>query len=182
MRMDVGSILPQAWRPTATGTLVYVTAGTRVLLIHKRRGHGAGKVNAPGGHVEVGESPVACARRETLEEVCVRCGPLQLGAVLRFHDVAGGGDMLAYAYTAAAFTGEPAETAEAIPFWAEREALPFDRMWAADRLWLPLVLAGQRVDAELVFAGDRLLDQAVTVVPADSTRWARIRPDGEETS
>ena len=40
-----------------------------VLLIRKKRGIGAGKINAPGGKIDPGETPAECAVRETREEV-----------------------------------------------------------------------------------------------------------------
>ncbi|MEO1370466.1 MAG: NUDIX domain-containing protein, partial [Acidobacteriota bacterium] len=52
------------WRPTDRATLVFVIDGGRILLIRKKRGLGAGKVNGPGGRLEAGETPVQCAVRE----------------------------------------------------------------------------------------------------------------------
>jgi 8-oxo-dGTP diphosphatase len=45
----------------------------RVLLIRRQRSHGAGTWSTPGGHLDFGETPAACAIRETEEEtgVCV---------------------------------------------------------------------------------------------------------------
>ena len=40
------------WRPVDVATLVFVVDGARILLIHKKRGLGAGKINGPGGRVE----------------------------------------------------------------------------------------------------------------------------------
>ena len=37
------------------------------MLIRKKRGHGAGKINGPGGKLHPGETPVVCAVRETLD-------------------------------------------------------------------------------------------------------------------
>jgi 8-oxo-dGTP diphosphatase len=59
--------------------------------------------------------------------------------------------------------GVPIETAEAIPLWTPIESLPFDEMWADDRLWLPAVLAGETVDGSFVFDGDRMLDHTLTI-------------------
>ena len=50
-------------------TLVFDIDGPQVLLIRKKRGLGAGKINGPGGRLEAGETPEQCAIRETHEEV-----------------------------------------------------------------------------------------------------------------
>src|ERR1700761_870412 len=62
-----------AWEPTDRATLLFIVEveRNRILLIRKKRGLGAGKVNAPGGRLEPGESLAECAIRETQEELCV---------------------------------------------------------------------------------------------------------------
>jgi 8-oxo-dGTP diphosphatase len=44
------------WQPTERANLCFVTRGDEVLLIHKKRGLGAGKINGPGGRIEPGET------------------------------------------------------------------------------------------------------------------------------
>ena len=56
------------WKPTDVATLVFVVEPERLLLIRKKRGLGAGKINGPGGRREPGETLDECAARE-LEEV-----------------------------------------------------------------------------------------------------------------
>ncbi|MYD42912.1 MAG: 8-oxo-dGTP diphosphatase [Gammaproteobacteria bacterium] len=150
------SILPMGWQPTRFATLVYLLRDDEVLLIEKLRGHGAGKVNAPGGHIEVGETPEECGIREVIEEVGVAVLEADVMATLRFHDTAKDFDMLGYAMVTSRFTGEPRSSDEAIPFWVKQHEIPFDRMWEDDRLWLPRILAGERLDCELVFSDDVL--------------------------
>jgi 8-oxo-dGTP diphosphatase len=53
------------------GVGVIVTRGERILLIKRKGVHGQGTWSTPGGHLEVGESPEACAARETMEETGV---------------------------------------------------------------------------------------------------------------
>jgi 8-oxo-dGTP diphosphatase len=53
------------------GVGVIVTKGDRVLLIERKGVHGQGTWSTPGGHLEYGESPEACAARETMEETGV---------------------------------------------------------------------------------------------------------------
>lgn len=127
------------WRPELVGTLLFVVAPPRVLLIEKKTGHGEGKVNAPGGKLEPGETPADCARRETFEEVGVRVERPRLAAKLKFVDTQGP-QWLGYAFVTEAFSGAPRETPEAKPFWCDLGALPFARMWPDDAIWLPYVL------------------------------------------
>jgi 8-oxo-dGTP diphosphatase len=64
----------------------------------------------------------------------------------------------AHVFVASAFQGNLIETDEALPIFYQRDALPFDEMWADDALWLPHILAGRSVVGRFVFDGDRMLD------------------------
>ena len=144
------------WQPDLTGTLLFVVAGGRVLLIHKRRGHGAGRINGPGGKIDAGETPLAGAIRETREETGVTPLAPRLAAVMRFVELEGD-DWLGYVFVAHACAGEPRTTPEAVPEWFALDALPFDRMWPDDRLWLPRVLAGEALRGDFLFRRGELL-------------------------
>jgi 8-oxo-dGTP diphosphatase len=140
----------EEWQPDLTGTLLFVVEGQRVLLIHKKTGHGAGKINAPGGKLEDGETPEACAVRETYEEVGIRVRNPRLMARLKFADSVAE-QWLGYVYLASDYTGAIAESPEANPHWYALNAIPYHRMWQDDRIWLPLVLAGHEVEGEFLF-------------------------------
>lgn len=151
------------WRAVDPATLVFVVKDGRILLIRKKRGLGAGKVNGPGGRLEAGESFAACAVREVREELCVT--PLHLVKMgqhaFQFID---GYSTFVHVYRAADLAGTPAETEEAEPFWCDLDAIPFDRMWEDDRYWLPLVIAGRRFAGRWIFDGDRMLDHTLDVL------------------
>lgn len=53
------------------GVGAIVTKNGQVLLLRRKNVHGAGAWSTPGGHLEYGETPEACAIRETLEETGV---------------------------------------------------------------------------------------------------------------
>jgi 8-oxo-dGTP diphosphatase len=127
------------WRPDRVATLMFVVRDGRILLIRKLRGHGAGKINAPGGMVEAGETPLQCALRETEEEVHVRAHAPAPLAQLCFQDT-DGSSMLGYAFLTDDYSGEPRETAEAVPFWCPLEQIPYGQMWDDDVVWLPRLL------------------------------------------
>ncbi|MCP4164135.1 MAG: NUDIX domain-containing protein, partial [Deltaproteobacteria bacterium] len=57
------------WIAEKNAVITYIFTENSVLLMNKKRGLGAGKVNAPGGHIEPGETPKEAAVRETEEEV-----------------------------------------------------------------------------------------------------------------
>lgn len=143
------------WIPKERATLCFIVEGSRVLLIRKLRGLGAGKVNGPGGKIEPGETPEACAIRETQEEVGVTPRDLRLAAELSFQ-FADGYSLFCSVFIAANHEGEPYATAEAEPFWVEKAAIPFDEMWQDDRWWLHRVLAGETLRGFFEFDGDRM--------------------------
>ena len=139
--------------PHPEATLCYIVKEGRVLLIHKKRGIGAGKINGPGGKVDPGETPLDAAVRETEEETGVTPVRPQLRGELWFHFSAEF-VLHCYVYLAEDFTGTPRETEEAVPQWFESDALPYDRMWEDDRHWLPLLIEGKRFQGTVVVRGE----------------------------
>jgi len=69
--MKVSSIDWDNWTPEEVATLLFVARAGEVLLIRKKRGLGAGKINGPGGRLEENETPLECAIRETQEELLI---------------------------------------------------------------------------------------------------------------
>lgn len=152
----------ESWQPTDRATLVFVTDGERILLIRKKRGLGAGKVNGPGGRLEAGETPAECAVRECQEELHVEpLAPRERGR-LRFQFLDGYG-LDVHVFHATAHRGEATETDEAVPLWTAYRAIPYDEMWQDDRLWLPYLLAGRTFDGRFIFDGDTMADYALEV-------------------
>jgi 8-oxo-dGTP diphosphatase len=144
------------WKPTDLATLLFVVRAGQVLMIRKKRGLGAGKINGPGGRIEPGETLLQCALRETREEIGVRAlGARELGQ-LRFQ-FADGYALQAHVFRADDFEGELIETDEAIPLWFAADALPYDEMWADDRLWLPLMLEETPFSARFLFDAEHML-------------------------
>ncbi len=132
-------------------------AGLDVLLGFKKTGFGAGKWVGLGGHIEDGEEPADAAAREVAEEssLIVEASTLVHVATLAFAFPARRSwDQTAEVFIATSFTGEPAESDELIPRWFAADALPFAAMWDDARYWLPAVLAGERVRADVTFADD----------------------------
>ena len=155
--MRVADIDWSTWVAQDTATLLFVVRDGQVLLIRKKRGLGAGKINGPGGKLDPGESLQQCAVREVQEELGVTPTGLAYRGQHRFQFL-DGYTLHCHVYVASDCEGEPVETPEAIPLWTALEAIPFDEMWADDRHWLPQVLAGQTVDGRYVFDAEDMVD------------------------
>jgi 8-oxo-dGTP diphosphatase len=153
-----------SWRPTERATLLFVVRAGEVLLIRKKTGLGAGKVNGPGGRIEAGESDEAGAIREVEEELRVTPTGVRWAGEL-FFQFRDGYALHGVVFTADGIEGVPTETLEAAPLWRPIDAIPYDEMWADDRLWFPLMLAGHGFRGWFVFEGDTMLD--ARVVPVD---------------
>lgn len=158
--MEEAEPFPDEWTPNMRANLVFLTRGDEVLLIHKKTGLGAGKINGPGGKLEAGETPLEAARREVKEELHLDVGGLDEMGELHF-DFVDGLKLHCVVFHGTEFTGRPTETREAKPEWFPIADLPLDRMWADDRYWLPQMLCGQRFQAWFRFDGETMLTREV---------------------
>ncbi len=157
-----------AWKATDEATLVFVVAEGQVLLMHKKRGLGAGKVNAPGGRLEPGETPEQGAIREVQEELCVTPTELTKHGELSFQFL-DGYSIFVHVFRATGYLGEPRETSEARPRWTELGQIPYAEMWADDALWVPLLLSGSWFSGRFLFDRERMLDHELVELTSSTT-------------
>ncbi|MGN6793666.1 MAG: 8-oxo-dGTP diphosphatase [Streptosporangiaceae bacterium] len=140
-----------------------------VLLGFKKSGFGAGRWVGLGGHIEDGEEAAAAAAREVAEESGLIVSGLVHMASLNFiFPARPAWNQTADVFVTGDFTGDAAESDEVIPRWFGTDEFPFDDMWDDARYWMPLVLAGERVCADITFA-----DDCATVAAADPDLLSR---------
>lgn len=149
------------WRGEIEATLMFVVRGGEILLIEKKRGHGAGKVNGPGGKIDPGETPLQSAVRETEEELLISVKDARKVGELWFR-MSDCPDIFCHVFLGSDFTGTPTETDEAVPLWAPLDSIPYDRMWEDDRHWLPLILSGRSFVGKFVFEGETMVWKEIT--------------------
>lgn len=150
------------WTPTERAVIVFVRKGEQLLLIHKKRGLGAGKVNGPGGRLELGESWEEAGARETLEETGIVPGQLVPTAELWFQFTNGYG-LAVRVFLSNQGSGSLVSCDEADPFWLSEADLPWASMWADDSLWLRPILAGRWVTGRYLFDGERMKEAKMRI-------------------
>ena len=149
------------WQPTEYANLCFVMRDEQILLIRKKRGLGAGKINGPGGRLEKGETALQAAIRETQEEIGVTPVGLENVGELLFQ-FADGYKLHVTVFVASGCTGNLVETDEAKPMWTKISEIPYSEMWQDDPHWLPLAVARTRFKGYFVFDGEHLLSYRVT--------------------
>ncbi len=151
------------WTPTERAVLCFVRKKDEVMLIHKKRGLGAGKINAPGGRLEPEETPAQGAVRETLEETGILpINPRLMGDLsFQFTD---GYSLYAKIFVAWIFKGKMQETPEADPFWCKINNIPFKKMWEDDAYWLPNILKGRFISGKFIFDDEKMESINIAVI------------------
>ncbi|HLD28171.1 MAG TPA: 8-oxo-dGTP diphosphatase [Patescibacteria group bacterium] len=136
------------------GTLCFLIRDERIVLAMKKQGFGKGKWNGYGGKIkDQDEGDInLTAIRETKEEsdLEIRHARRNLRAIITFY-FGGEPGFKVYVFLVYDWFGEPRETSEMKPKWFDLDQIPYNQMWVADKEWLPLILAGQRIKAEVFF-------------------------------
>lgn len=135
-------------------TLCFLLKDDKVLLAMKKRGFGSGKWNGVGGKLKEEESAKPAAMREISEEigVTVALQDLQEMGSLEFnYQDNPDWHQLCHIFIVRNWRGEPGESEEMKPAWYPIDKLPFDEMWIDDPHWLPLVLAGKKIEGKFLF-------------------------------
>jgi len=148
------------WQPRERGVIVYITdrKNNRVLLMNKKKGLGKGKVNAPGGRLEPGETSLQAVIRECQEEVFVTpINPVKHSEL--YFQFTNGYALYGEAFFTDEWKGEPGPSDEADPFWCDLDRIPWEKMWEDDRHWLPLALNGKKVRGFYVFDEDKMISE-----------------------
>ncbi len=152
-------------RKTASGI-------NEVCLAMKKRGFGEGKWNAVGGKFDpkIDKSIEEAAKREVFEEIGVKINePCEKRGEVSFHFISvpegEDWDQNVHVYVVQQWEGEPKESEEMSPRWFRIDNLPFNEMWVGDESWIPFILEGRCVKADIVFDdGTNVISKNVQIV------------------
>ncbi|NKB69668.1 MAG: NUDIX domain-containing protein [Candidatus Latescibacteria bacterium] len=161
--IHLDAYLTQIQNQLSVRTLCLLQQGNQVLLGRRKGAFGKGKYSGIGGKVEAGETVPQAAVRETVEEIGVEPLAIEPVATLTFlfpqMDEPENWNQQVHVFTGHTWRGTPTESAEMAPAWFTPEQIPYDRMWADAPLWLPRVLAGEKLKGYFIFDRDSALYQ-----------------------
>jgi len=134
-------------------TLLLLRKDNQIMLAMKKRGFGTGKYNGVGGKLEPNETPEEAMSREAYEEICITPTEYEKVGIMDFieHYKGNKEHLIFHLYVATKWDGEPQETEEMKPEWFDIDKIPYDQMFTDDRYWLPLVLAGKKINGYFEF-------------------------------
>jgi 8-oxo-dGTP diphosphatase len=142
-------------------TVCFLRRGNKVLLQERAPGRvWAGRLNGPGGKVNVGETPQAAIVPEVAEETGLHLAdPTMHGVLDLVFGIPERSRLRVVVFTGDMFSGRVRGGREGRLRWYAASRLPVDRMWPDMRFWLPIVLAGGSLEGTCVFdePGARLL-------------------------
>jgi 8-oxo-dGTP diphosphatase len=122
------------------GSLCYIIHDDHVLMIRRARPPHVGKWSAPGGKLELGESPYDCVMREMREETGFTITEPTLRGIVSVTDVAYPIHWLLFIYDSHHFTGNLIQTHEGELRWIPLNRLNDFPMPYADTVYLQHVL------------------------------------------
>jgi len=161
--LHVDTINWETWRPTEFATLCFIIRNESILLIRKKTGLGAGKINGPGGRLKKGETETEGAIRETQEEIGVTPLGIEYGGKL-FFQFTDGYKLNVTVFAANNCSGQLKSSEEADPLWTDLHLIPYHEMWQDDPHWLPLVIQKKRFLGYFVFDKEELLSFKVSEI------------------
>jgi 8-oxo-dGTP pyrophosphatase MutT (NUDIX family) len=131
----------------------------KILLGMKKTGFGKGKFNGFGGKVEEGESIEDAAIRELYEEAGIKTSKenIKKMAELKFtfpYATEKDWNQIVHVFLVHKWEELPKNSEEMDFRWFKREEIPFSKMWADDRHWLPIVLSEKKINASFSFDKD----------------------------
>lgn len=140
----------------------FIIKDNKILLGFKKRGFGMNKWSTFGGKLDKGESYEEAAKREVFEECELNILSLEEKAVINFSWTNNKDKFEVHVFQALNFTGQPVESEEMLPEWFDLDKIPYSKMRPDKKLWWPLFLAGQKINASFVYGPkDKLLTQQI---------------------
>lgn len=136
-------------------TLVYALRDGQVLMMHRRKEPNLGQWTAPGGKIELHESPAECAVRELYEETGLLAqGRPELRVIVTETSPLPDWQWLMFIYLVREVTGTLTGCAEGDLAWVPVDEVPRLAIPQADAIFYPHVVDGSPAPISMKFEYD----------------------------
>ena len=148
-------------------TLCYLEADNKYLMLlrnKKTNDINHNKYIGVGGHMEQGESPDDCIRREIYEETGIMVRTVKLRGIITF--VMGEICEYTFLYTSDDFanTDAPKTCPEGELKWVDKSDILKLELWEGDKIFLRLLLEDAKMfSLKLIYDGDNLVDDDLII-------------------
>lgn len=163
-------------------TLGYLERDGRYLMLYRNKKKddlNAGKWVGIGGHLEEGESPLQCFKREVLEESGLTVNSAHYLGQIDFLNDAYPPERM-YLFVSSDFTGEVRECDEGELSFIPRDEVMSLPLWEGDKAFLPLLdPKGRPFKMKLLYSGDRLIRVVGPLYPKGKKR-KKIKRHGHQ--
>ena len=151
-------------------TLALIMNRDNVLMGQKKRGFAQGTFNGIGGKQDPGETIEQAMIRETQEEIGVTPTNPTLVGNIDFENINYKGEHVNInlsVYICDGYKGEIQETDEMIPYWFDKNHLPYEQMLPDDVLWFPMVFENGFIKGKITYDDNmNRIDYKITKEPA----------------
>jgi 8-oxo-dGTP diphosphatase len=165
------------------GTLIYIRHDQQTLMLHrikKQNDMHAGKWNGLGGKLEAGESPEACAIRETYEESGLQMIDPVLRGMITFPGFDGEDDWYTFLFTCDTFTGKLIDSNEGVLQWIDNDKLFDLNLWEGDKIFLRWLEQPAFFSGWMKYVDGKLVEHSVVFYEGGKVaELERGRGDGE---
>ena len=146
-------------------TLCYIERDNQYLMLHRTRKQNDAnhdKWLGIGGHIEPGETPMACILREAREETGLTLEDCRYRGIVHFRSDRWEDEEM-HLFTATRFSGNMIPCDEGDLEWIDKSRLLALTLWEGDRIFLKLLEDGATdFDLTLRYEGERLVDWKIT--------------------
>jgi 8-oxo-dGTP diphosphatase len=157
----------------------YIIKNDQVLLgLRKKVSWGLGENLVSGIGGKIGDIPGR--ESETNEEALVREFEEEIGVIpIKFEEMGvvkfvfpqkPKWNSLVYVYRITEWSGEPVETEVIKPEWYDQDKLPLELMWDDNRLWVPQVINGEKINLEVIYSEDNKTVEEVVKISHDEKK------------
>ena len=147
--------------------LLLLKKDNKLLMSEKKRGFGQGKLVNIGGKLKNGESPEEAIIRETKEEVNIDLTNIEKIGKINFVEYYKGvqENVIMHIFEGKEFGGNLIESDEVKPLWIDCDNIPYEKMLPDNKFWFPIVLEGNKIEAEFDFDENwNLLRQEIILI------------------